>query len=172
MRVRVLMTALAAAVSALEATAQTPPASKLLAVRAARLLDVKTGRIVTPGWAIRSTGGHCDITGFVSGVLETTFREGVGDGPDELVKAVRYQSKHGGRAIKICATAGVLSMDASVGATQLSDAELRATSMKRDAKVSRLPHMPTAPLASSPPRAQASHPSNTVRSSTTKPSAC
>jgi imidazolonepropionase-like amidohydrolase len=39
---------------------------------------------------------------------------------------VRYQIKHGARVIKICATAGVLSFEESVGAQQMSDAELRA----------------------------------------------
>ena len=92
---------------------------------------VETGRIDGPrivpaGWALGSTGGHCDVTGFAPGVLETSFREGVGDGPDELVKALRYQSKHGAKAIKICATAGVMSLEATVGARQLSDSELRA----------------------------------------------
>lgn len=47
-------------------------------------------------------------------------------GVDEVVRAVRYQIKHGARAIKVCATAGVLSFDATLGAQQLSDAELQA----------------------------------------------
>ena len=34
--------------------------------------------------------------------------------------------KHGAKVIKVCATAGVLSFDATVGAQQLSDEELRA----------------------------------------------
>ena len=45
---------------------------------------------------------------------------------DEVVKAVRYQIKHGAKVIKVCATAGVLSFDATLGAQQLSDAELQA----------------------------------------------
>ena len=40
--------------------------------------------------------------------------------------AVRNQVKYGAKVIKICATAGVLSHDATVGAQQLSDEEMEA----------------------------------------------
>ena len=43
---------------------------------------------------------------------------------DEAIKAVRYQAKHGAKVIKICATAGVLSAGATVGAQQLSLEEI------------------------------------------------
>ena len=78
------------------------------------------------GHSIGVTGGHCDTTGFAPGVAERDWRTGVADGPDEVVKAVRYQIKHGAQVIKICATAGVLSFDATVGAQQLSEAEMTA----------------------------------------------
>ncbi|AMY08280.1 imidazolonepropionase [Luteitalea pratensis] len=83
-------------------------------------------RIVSAGHSIGATGGHCDTTGFAPGVAERDWRTGVADGPDEVVKAVRYQIKHGAQVIKICATAGVLSFDATVGAQQLSEAEMTA----------------------------------------------
>lgn len=83
-------------------------------------------RIIGAGHSIGTTGGHCDTTGFAPGLLERDWRAGVADGPDEVVKAVRYQAKHGAQVIKICATAGVLSFDATVGAQQLSEAEMRA----------------------------------------------
>ena len=83
-------------------------------------------RIVRAGHSIGITGGHCDTTGFAPGVLERDWRTGVADGPDEVVKAVRYQIKHGAQVIKICATAGVLSFEATVGAQQLSEAEMTA----------------------------------------------
>jgi imidazolonepropionase-like amidohydrolase len=83
-------------------------------------------RIVPVGHAIGITGGHCDETGWAPGVLEKGPEEGVADGVDAAVRAVRYQIKHGARFIKVCATAGVLSFDATVGAQQLSDEELRA----------------------------------------------
>jgi imidazolonepropionase-like amidohydrolase len=83
-------------------------------------------RIISAGHSIGITGGHCDTTGFAPGLLERDFRTGVADGPDGMAKAVRYQAKHGAQVIKICATAGVLSFDATVGAQQLSEAEMTA----------------------------------------------
>ena len=83
-------------------------------------------RIIPAGHAVGATGGHCDETGYAPGILEQTYREGVADGPDEIVKAIRYQIKYGAKTVKICATAGVLSYEGSVGAQQFSDAELRA----------------------------------------------
>jgi imidazolonepropionase-like amidohydrolase len=87
---------------------------------------VASPRVIGAGHAIGITGGHCDATGFAPGVLELGPEEGVADGVDEVVKAVRYQIKHGAKVIKICATAGVLSFEESVGAQQLSDEEIRA----------------------------------------------
>jgi imidazolonepropionase-like amidohydrolase len=83
-------------------------------------------RIVPAGSAIGITGGHCDVTGYAPGILELGPKDGVVDGVDEAVKAVRYMAKHGARVIKICATAGVLSFDATVGAQQLSFEEMSA----------------------------------------------
>ena len=83
-------------------------------------------RIIPSAHAIGITGGHCDDTGWAPGVNELGPRQGVADGVDEAIKAVRYQIKHGAKVIKVCATAGVLSFDATVGAQQLSDGELQA----------------------------------------------
>lgn len=83
-------------------------------------------RVVPVGHYITSTGGHLDLTGFAPGILERGPEAGVADGPDEIQKAVRYQIKHGAKWIKMCATGGVTSYDASVGAQQYSEAELRA----------------------------------------------
>ncbi|MGH7543300.1 MAG: amidohydrolase family protein [Gemmatimonadota bacterium] len=83
-------------------------------------------RIVPAGHALGITGGHCDETGYAPGILEGDWRTGVADGVDEVVKAVRYQIKHGAQVIKVCATAGVLSHEASVGAQQYTEEELRA----------------------------------------------
>jgi imidazolonepropionase-like amidohydrolase len=87
---------------------------------------VEGPRMIPSANAIGITGGHCDDTGWAPGIRELDFRDGVADGVDEVQKAVRYQIKHGARVIKVCATAGVLSFDATVGAQQLSDAELQA----------------------------------------------
>ena len=98
-------------------------------VALARAVDagwIEGPRIVPAGHALGITGGHCDETGYAPGILEADWRAGVADGVDEVVKAVRYQIKHGARVIKVCATAGVLSHEASVGAQQYTEEELRA----------------------------------------------
>jgi imidazolonepropionase-like amidohydrolase len=83
-------------------------------------------RMIPSGHAIGITGGHCDVTGYAPGIAEGGPESGVADGVDQAIRAVRYQAKHGAKVIKICATAGVLSFDATVGAQQLSDEEMVA----------------------------------------------
>jgi imidazolonepropionase-like amidohydrolase len=87
---------------------------------------VEGPRMITSGHAISITGGHCEVTGFAPNVLEGGPKEGVADGIDEVLKAVRYQIKHGAGVIKVCATAGVLSFEGPAGAPQYSPEELRA----------------------------------------------
>jgi imidazolonepropionase-like amidohydrolase len=87
---------------------------------------VKGTRMFPAGHALGITGGHCDVTGMIPGVLELTYRQGIADGADEVTKAVRYQIKHGAKLIKICATAGVASFEASGDAQQFSEAEINA----------------------------------------------
>jgi imidazolonepropionase-like amidohydrolase len=82
--------------------------------------------VIPSGHALSITGGHCEVTGFAPAILETGPRGGVADGVDEVLKAVRYQIKHGARVIKICATAGVMSFEGPVGAQQYSEKEMRA----------------------------------------------
>lgn len=88
--------------------------------------DVVGPRIVPAAHALGITGGHCDETGWRPGVLERDWRAGVADGPWDAVRAVRYQIKHGAEVIKICATAGVLSFEETVGAQQFTEEEMRA----------------------------------------------
>lgn len=88
--------------------------------------DVVSSRIVPSRNALGITGGHCDVTGYVPGVLEQGPKDGVADGPWEVVEAVRYQIKHGAQVIKTCATAGVLSMEGPVGAQQYTYDEMKA----------------------------------------------
>jgi imidazolonepropionase-like amidohydrolase len=84
-------------------------------------------RMIPAGHALSVTGGHCDqSTGLGPGVAPPEFMSGVADGVDEVLKAVRYQVKHGAKVIKICATAGVLSFEGPAGAQQYSVEELRA----------------------------------------------
>lgn len=88
--------------------------------------DFPGPRIVPAGHGIGATGGHCDATGYAPGILESGPEGGVADGPDEIVKAVRHQIKHGAKVIKICATAGVMSYEGPVSSQQYSMEEMRA----------------------------------------------
>jgi imidazolonepropionase-like amidohydrolase len=83
-------------------------------------------RVVPSRESLGITGGHCDVTGFAPGILEQGPKDGVADGPWEVVQAVRYQIKHGAQVIKTCATAGVLSLEGPVGAQQYAYEELKA----------------------------------------------
>ena len=83
-------------------------------------------RMFPAGHTISITGGHGDATGYRPGVLELGPEAGIADGVDEVVKAVRYQIKHGAKVIKTTATAGVLSHEGPVGAQQYSFEELKA----------------------------------------------
>ncbi|MFQ5694821.1 MAG: amidohydrolase family protein [Terriglobia bacterium] len=82
-------------------------------------------RIFPAAHGLGITGGHCDATGLAPGLKEEGPEAGVADGRDEILKAVRYQIKHGAKVIKTCATAGVLSFEGPVGAQQYSEEELR-----------------------------------------------
>lgn len=88
--------------------------------------DVIGPRVIGAGHALGITGGHCDDTGWAPGVNERGPDSGIADGADAMTRATRYQIKHGAGVIKICATAGVLSFEKSLGAQQMSDAEMRA----------------------------------------------
>jgi len=95
-------------------------------MRAVERGDIDGPWIFPAGHGIGITGGHADETGFRPGILEQSPEQGVADGPDACVAAVRAQLKYGAKVIKCMATAGVLSFEDSVGAQQLSDAELKA----------------------------------------------
>ena len=88
---------------------------------------IKAPRIIAAGHMITITGGHGDLTmGMAEEYPDLGPNYGVINGVDDAVKAVRYQIKHGARVIKIHATAGVLSLEDSVGAQQLSFEEMKA----------------------------------------------
>ena len=46
------------------------------------------------------TGGHGDNVGFPEGVFELSPKQGVADGPPNLLFAVRYQLKHGAEVLE------------------------------------------------------------------------
>jgi imidazolonepropionase-like amidohydrolase len=81
-------------------------------------------RIVTAGYAIGATGGHCD-----NNMLPPSFdRVEVSqvNSPAEARAKVRWLHKYGAQVIKICATGGVFSLGDSVGGQQLSLEEMKA----------------------------------------------
>lgn len=86
-------------------------------------------RIIPAGHMITILGGHGDLSmgqGLAENILDLGPETGVINGVDEAIHATRYQIKHGAKAIKIHATAGVLSTEESVGAQQLSNEEMKA----------------------------------------------
>jgi imidazolonepropionase-like amidohydrolase len=94
----------------------------------ARAIDagwVEGPRMIACGYAVGITGGHADYTGFAPGIMEVGPKQGIADGVAGVLEAVRYQMKHGAKVIKIMATGGVLSSEASYSNQQLSDEELR-----------------------------------------------
>lgn len=108
---------------------QVNPSLELITVSVADAIN--KGQIVGPeviasGHFIGISGGHVDLTmGFAEGRFEQDWRYGVADGAEEALKAARYQIKHGAKVIKISATAGVLSLEPSVGAQQMTAQEMR-----------------------------------------------
>lgn len=103
-----------------------PGFSDVATMKAIERGDIIGPHIIPSGHALSTTGGHCDITGFAPGIAEGDYRTGVADGVDEVIRAIRYQVKHGAKSIKICATAGVMSFEGPVGAQQYSFEELKA----------------------------------------------
>ena len=84
-------------------------------------------RIIPAGHMISIQGGHGDLTlGLAADLIEQTPKNGIINGPQEAIAAVRYQIKNGAKVIKMHATSGVLSLEDTVGAQQLSDAEMAA----------------------------------------------
>ena len=99
-----------------------PDIALMRAIEAGRVVGP---RIIPAGHYISITGGHCDVTGFAPGVMELGPNEGIANGADEILRAIRYQAKHGAKVIKVCATAGVFSKGDQPGAQQYSDHELK-----------------------------------------------
>ncbi|RKG63227.1 amidohydrolase family protein, partial [Corallococcus exercitus] len=84
-------------------------------------------RILAATSSLSSTGGHCDYgNSFRKGLLAHDASPGVADGPDALRAKVRENLKYGADVIKVCATGGVMSLNADPDAPQLTQAELDA----------------------------------------------
>jgi len=74
---------------------------------------VEGPRIITAGRAISASGGHMDNSvGFRDDAFNHKMGpdDGVADGREELIKAVRLQIKRGSDVIKIASTGGVLDL--------------------------------------------------------------
>jgi imidazolonepropionase-like amidohydrolase len=82
-------------------------------------------RIIPAGYALGSTGGHCDSTFLPPSLEKSRKEEGIADSADELRYQVRRQRKYGAEVIKVCATGGVFSRNTEPGQQQLSGGELR-----------------------------------------------
>jgi imidazolonepropionase-like amidohydrolase len=85
-------------------------------------------RIIAAGHWISMTGGHGDGTnGYRADLIpQPTPDDGICDGPDECIKAVRNQIKLGADVIKVTATGGVLSASTAGLAQHFFDDELVA----------------------------------------------
>jgi imidazolonepropionase-like amidohydrolase len=71
-------------------------------------------KVISAGHFLSITGGHGDITGFAPGVRELDYKQGIVDGVDEAIKAVRYQIKYGAKVIKFMATGGVITEEGGI----------------------------------------------------------
>jgi imidazolonepropionase-like amidohydrolase len=88
---------------------------------------IKSPDVIPAGHMITINGGHGDVTmTMAEGLIELGPKYGIVNSVDDVVEAVRYQIKHGAKVIKIHATAGVLSMEDSVGAQQMTNDEMKA----------------------------------------------
>ncbi|MCH1579454.1 MAG: amidohydrolase family protein [Luminiphilus sp.] len=85
-------------------------------------------RIFAAGKSIATTGGHADPTNGLREDLrgDPGPKEGVINGPDEALKAVRQRYKDGSDVIKLTVTGGVLSLAKSGDNPQFTDDELEA----------------------------------------------
>jgi len=86
-------------------------------------------RIITAGRAISASGGHMDNSvGFRNDAFDHKLGpdDGVADGRDELIKAVRLQFKRGSDVIKIASTGGVLDLSEDGSGAQFSIDEIKA----------------------------------------------
>jgi imidazolonepropionase-like amidohydrolase len=86
-------------------------------------------RILTAGRAISASGGHMDNSvGFRDDAFNHKMGpdDGVADGRDELVKAVRLQIKRGSDVIKIASTGGVLDLSENGSGAEFTIDEIKA----------------------------------------------
>jgi imidazolonepropionase-like amidohydrolase len=86
-------------------------------------------RMITAGRAISASGGHMDgSVGFRDDAFNHKMGpdDGVADGRDELIKAVRLQIKRGSDVIKIASTGGVLDLSENGSGAEFTVDEIKA----------------------------------------------
>src|SRR6266446_1763616 len=86
-------------------------------------------RMLVATKGIGATGGHFDPTGGFRDFLfgrEPDYTDGIGDGPDQIRKAVRFEVKNGADVIKAAVSGGVLSLADEVDTPQLTPPEMAA----------------------------------------------
>lgn len=85
-------------------------------------------RVYTSGRSLATTGGHADPTNGMRMDLveEPTPEDGVVNGPEDALRAVRQRYQDGVDLIKITATGGVLSVASSGQNPQFTEDEIRA----------------------------------------------
>ncbi|MGH7465488.1 MAG: amidohydrolase family protein, partial [Longimicrobiales bacterium] len=104
------------------------PGASALALRDAIANGLLPGPRMIAGIGLGTTGSHCDpTTGIRPGHADWDgARTYVYDGADAAAAAVRRAVRDGADVIKVCATAGVLSMTDDIGPAQMTPAELEA----------------------------------------------
>lgn len=104
------------------------PRTTALALRDAIANGLVVGPRMVTAIGLGTTGSHCDpSTGVRPGHVDlTAARAYTYDGPAAAAAAVRQAVRDGADVIKVCATAGVLSMTDEIGPAQMTPAELEA----------------------------------------------
>nr|WP_315199358.1 amidohydrolase family protein [uncultured Flavobacterium sp.] len=90
--------------------------------------SIEGPRMLVSTYALGSTGGHADLTGFNPNIDWKYNKDftGVADGVDEIRKRVRNNIKWGADWIKFMASGGVLSEEETPGLPQYSFEEMKA----------------------------------------------
>lgn len=104
------------------------PGTSALALRDAIAEGLVVGPRVVAAISMGTTGSHCDpTTGIRPGSVDADpLRDYIFDGAEEARKAVRRAVRDGADLIKVCATAGVLSLTDDIGPAQMTFEELEA----------------------------------------------
>ncbi len=89
--------------------------------------EVVGPRLLVSGPCIGTTGGHAD-SHYNPYLTESPVAASgmIADGPDAMLKAARYNIKHGVDVLKFMSTGGVMSKGTTVGAQQMTIEEMKA----------------------------------------------